>query len=152
MHALDRDYQPMFMPSANSRMLMQYGGGCADIDARIASWFATARALAMAYRQSLTPQTERFKRDLAEFDRCHTETLEPRRSLIWRLPALSIGINRLLCDGTSEKAVLWRCYALHLADFEELKASGFPYLPVQEEFPYALMVATFLKAATRGMP
>jgi hypothetical protein len=89
---------------------------------------------------------------LLDFDRRHAATPEPRRSLVWRLPALSIAINRLLCGMHSDQNALWRCYALHFADFAELKAGGFPCLPVQEEYPYAMMAALLLRAATEDTP
>jgi hypothetical protein len=150
--ALEREYQPLFMPSSDYPPLVELGAGNADIDARISAWFATARALAMAYRRSLKPQTERFERELAEFDRYHAETLEPRRSLIWRLPALPIAINRLLYSSGCEQPVLWRCYALHLADFDQLKATVFSSQQANRELAYGLMAGSFIKAATRGTP
>jgi hypothetical protein len=152
MQALDRDYQPLFMPSPDDPLLVQYGDGSTEIDTKIKRWFAAACSAAMAYRRQLQPRTDRFARDLDDFDRRHTATPEPRRRLVWRLPALSIAINRMLCGGHCDQATLWRCFYLHLGDFEELKAGGFPHLPVSEEFPYALMAGSLLRAATEDWP
>jgi hypothetical protein len=150
MLALDQDICPRWLPPADHPALVEFGDGCAEIDVRIERWFANACSAAMAYRRSLQPQTATFARLLADFDRRHAATPEPRRRLVWRLPALSTAINRLLCGMHSDQAMFWRCYALHFDDFAELKASGFPHLPVQEEFPYALMAGSLLRAATDG--
>jgi hypothetical protein len=128
------------------------GDGNAEVDARIDRWFANACSAAIAYRRQLRPQTAAFSRLLADFDRRHSATPESRRRLVWRLPALSIAINRLLCGGTLDQAMLWRCYARHLQDFAKLKAGGCPNLPASEEFPYALMAGTLLRASTEDWP
>jgi hypothetical protein len=152
MLALDQDIAPIWLPPADWPAIVEFRDGNAEIDARIERWFANACSAAMTYRRTLQPETHHFAAMLIAFDRRHSATPEPRRSLIWRLPALSIVINRLLYDGHCDQATLWRCYHLHLSDFEELKASGFPWLPVQEEYPYAAMAGTLLRAATEGTP
>ena len=152
MLALDQDINPRWLPPADHPFLAEFRNGSAEIDARINRWFANARSAAMAYRRTLQPQTDRFAGMLLDFDRRHAATPEPRRRLVWRLPALSIAINRMLYDGYCDQAMLWRCYHLHLADFEELKASGFPHLPVAEEYPYACLAGLLLRAATEGTP
>jgi hypothetical protein len=152
MLALDQDICPRWLPPTDHPALAEFRNGSADIDARIDRWFTNACSAAMAYRRTLRPQTATFARLLADFDRRHIATPEPRRSLVWRLPALSIAINRLLCGAHYDQATLWRCAALHLADFEQLKAGGFPHLPVAEEYPYACMAGLLLRAATEDTP
>jgi hypothetical protein len=152
MLALDQDICPRWLPPTDHPALAEFRNGSAEIDARIDRWFTNACSAALAYRRTLQPQTDRFAGMLLDFDRRHAATPEPRRRLVWRLPALSIAINRLLYDGHCEQAVLWRCAALHMADFKQLKAGGFPHLPVAEEYPYACMAGTLLRAATEDMP
>jgi hypothetical protein len=151
MLAIDQDLTPYWIPPHDCPPLVEFRNGTPEVDARIMRWFANARFAALAYQRKLRPQTRTFASQLADFDRRHAATPEPRRSLIWRLPALSIAINRL-CDRRCYQATLWRCYALHLADFAELKSGGFPSLPVAEEWLYALMAATLLRAATDDTP
>jgi hypothetical protein len=150
MLGLDREYSPAWLPKLDHPALVEFGAGSAEIDSTIERWFASACHRAMAHRRRLQPQTRRFAIQLDQFDRWHAATPGPRRRLIWRLPALSIAINRLLHDGLSDQATLWRCCRLHLDDFAELKASGFPNLPVAVEYSYALMASTFLRAVTEA--
>jgi hypothetical protein len=152
MSALDSDLQPIFMPKADHPPLVRYGAGSPEIDYRIEKWLDDARLIGMAYRRSLRPQTERFRRDLAAFDRFHRGTPEHRKELLWRLPALSIAINRLLNSSDCNQPTLWRCYALHLADFEQAKASLFSAMQAKHEMAYAVLAGSFVKAATRGTP
>src|SRR5262245_43214971 len=105
MHALDQDISPQWLPPGDWPLLVQSGDGTPEIDARIERWFATACSRAMAYRRQLLPQTKTFAQMLAAFDKRHAATPESRRRLVWRLPALSIAINRMLHDGTSDQAV-----------------------------------------------
>jgi hypothetical protein len=148
----DHDIAPRWLPSPDDERLDAYRTGYDDVDRRILAWILDARRDALAYRRSLRPQTEAFARLLDAFDRQHQATSVLRRALLWRMISTGIAINRLLEVDPFDAPTFSRCCIIHHRDFAEVKASGFPELPVVEEYHYLRMAASLVRASARGAP
>jgi len=148
----DHDIAPRWLPRPDDERLDVYRFGYDDVDRRIAAWPRCLPRRALAYRRSVRPQTKAFSRLLDAFDRQHQATSEPRRELLWRLITTGIAINRIQDASPFDEPAFWRCCIIHHRDLDEVKASGFPDLPVCEEYNYLRMAASFVRSSARGAP
>jgi hypothetical protein len=173
---IDRPYGPIWLPVPDHPGYTYLGQYDPALDARIERWLASARRAAEAYRRELRPTGTHFAQELADFDTFTAALPEQRQRLLWRLPSISIAINRLLDDGegravvewrriegrsesfpvSCDEPLLWRLFRLHLDDLAELDVMrpgfrGCWHLTCNDR-SFPLLAGSFIAAATTGAP